>query len=279
MRNRVGVILFLALASGLLAAFLAFRFLRQPTVTEATAAETPTVSVMVAARDLPAGHLLQPQDVRPIEWPAGATPQGFTLDPAEVVGRGLIEPVRANEALLASKIASPEAGSGLGIAVPSGFRAVAVRVTEVVGVAGWIHAGQRVDVTVTLDQAVQLEEPVTQIVLQDVTVLRIGHHTETNDRNEAVNVTVVTLAVTPEEVEILTLSDTKGEIRLALRNPLDRDTISTPGVRARELVFGRRPVSTPGPTRLAPRRPSSVSVEIISGTEKRTESAESGGGR
>lgn len=279
MRNRVGVILFLALVSGLMAAYLAFRFLRQPTVTNvAEASEAPAVMVMVAARDLPFGHILQQQDVRPVEWPAGATPQGFAREASEVVGRGLIAEVRMNEALLASKLANPESGGGIPLAIQSGKRAVAVRVNEVIGVAGWVSEGQRVDVLVTLDQGAQIDQPVTKIVLQDIPVLRIGQLQEVNDQNEAQMVTVVTLVVTPEEAERLTLAETKGQIRLSLRNPLDRDTVQTNGIEARELIGGRRMVSSAPVSRAAPRRPSGVSVEIISGTERKTESTEGGGG-
>lgn len=280
MRNRVGVILFLALVSGLMAAYLAFRFLRQPTVTNVVqASEAPAVTVMVAARDLPFGHILQQQDVRAVEWPAGSTPQGFAREASEVVGRGLISEVRMNEALLASKIANPGAGGGMPLGIPEGSRAVAVRVNEVIGVAGWVHEGHRVDVLVTLDQGAQVDQPVTRIVLQDIPVLRIGQIQDVNDQNEAVMVTVATLLVTPEEAERLTLAETKGQIRLSLRNPLDRDTVETNGVYTRELLAGRR-VAPSGPvSRAAPPRPAGVSVEIISGTQKTTETTEGGGGR
>lgn len=279
MRNRVGVILFLALVSGLMAAYLAFRFLRQPTVTNvAQANEAPTVTVMVAARDLPFGHILQQQDVKPVEWPSGSTPQGFAREASEVVGRGLIAEVRMNEAFLASKIANLESGGGIPLAIQAGKRAVAVRVNEVIGVAGWVSEGQRVDVLVTFDQGAQIDQPVTKIVLQDIPVLRIGQLQEVNDQNEAQMVTVVTLVVTPEQAEVLTLAETKGQIRLSLRNPLDRDTVQTNGIEARELVSGRRTVSSGPVSRPAPRRPAGVSVEIISGTEKKTEPTEGGGG-
>lgn len=267
MRNRVGVILFLALLSGLLAAYLAFRFLRQPTTRPAQAAAPSTVSVMVAARDLPVGHLLAQEDIRTLEWPAGVTPDGFARDPAEVIGRGLIAPVRMNEPLLFSKIAGTESGYGLQLAITPGMRAIAVRVTEVIGVAGWLQGGQYVDVVVTLDQSAQIPEPITQIVLQDVEVLRVGQVVDVDDENEPINVTVVTLHVDPEEGERLTLATTKGQIRLALRNPLDRDTVDTRGVRPRDLVGGRRVATRTG---AIVRRPTGITVQIIRGTTEET---------
>jgi len=274
MRNRVGVILFLALVSGSLAAYLAFRFLRQPTTAPVQAAELSTVGVMVAAHDLPIGHLLGQEDVRRLEWPKGAMPDGFARDPSEVVGRGLLGPVRMNEPILFSKIAGTDYGYGLQLEVEPGMRAIAVRVTEVIGIAGWMSDGQRVDVVAMLDQGAQIQDPISMIVLQDVKVLRVGQIVEVDDKNESVNVSVVTLEVDPEEAERLTLAETKGQIRLVLRNPLDRDTVSTRGVRPRELIGGRRARTNTG---AVVRRPSGVSVQIISGTTKRTETTSGNG--
>jgi len=275
MRNRVGVILFLALVSGLLAAYLAFRFLRQPTTAPVQAAEVSTVGVVLAARDLPIGHLLQQEDIRLTEFPAGAVPDGFARDPSEVVGRGLLGAVRMNEPILFSKISGADSGYGLELAVQPGMRAQAIRVNEIIGVAGWMHDGQRVDVIVTLDQGAAIPEPVSQIVLQDVEVLRIGQVVEVDDKNESVTVNVVTLHVDPEESERLTLAETKGQIRLVLRNPLDRDTVDTQGVRPRELIGGRRVATNTG---AVVRQPTGVSVQIISGTSSRTESTSGNSG-
>lgn len=282
MRNRVGLILGLAVVSGLLAAYLAYRFLRQPTLTQpAEAAEVTTVNAVVAARDMPAGTMLQADDVLAIAWPSGNLPQGVARDPGEVVGRGLIEQVRRNEPILASKIAAPGTGHGIQLSIPRGMRSVAVRVNDVIGVGGWLHPGMRVDVIVVLDQGAQIDEPTTQTVVQDVTVHSVGQINDTNDENEAVLVTVVNLVVDPDQAQKITLAETKGTIRLALRNPLDRDTIDLQDLRARELLTGRqRSIVSTGPVRRAAPVPTSRSVEIIRGTEKETQEVEnrSGGG-
>ncbi len=264
MRNRVGVILFLALASGLLAAFLAFRFLRQPTVPGVVqAAEAPTVGVVLATRDLEPGQQVTQQDIRLVDWPAGSLPEGFSTSPDEVVGRGVIQPIRINEPLLSSKLASPEGGAGLQATIAPGERGVAVRVNEIVGIAGWIRAGMRVDVLVTLDQGSNITEPITKLVLQDVLVLGIGQNLVRTEQDEPLPGQVVILAVDPDEAEQLTLMATKGSIQLALRNSLDRDTVDTRGVVARELVAGRRAPAPSGPVRVVPRQPSNVTVEVF----------------
>ncbi|MDX1388135.1 MAG: Flp pilus assembly protein CpaB, partial [Acidobacteriota bacterium] len=202
-----------------------------------------------------------------------AMPTEYATTPSEVVGRGLIASVHMNEPLLFSKISGAEGGYGIELAVAPGMRATAVRVDDVSGVAGWMHEGQRVDVVATLDQGANMPEPISQIVLQDVEVLRIGQMIEVDDKNEAQQVTVVTLHVDPEQSERLTLAEEKGYIRLVIRNPLDRDTVETRGVYPRELIGGRRAATSTG---AVVRRPAGVSVEIISGTERSTRT-ESGG--
>ena len=279
MRNRVGVILVLALVSGLLAAYLAFRFLRQDTVPGAVqAAEAPTVQVVVAARDMNFGELVTDQDIRVIDWPASSLPEGFASSPADVVGRGLITPIRLNEPFLSSKIASSEAGHGIPLGIEEGMRAMAVRVNDIIGVAGFIMPHQRVDVLVTLDEDPGSSEPVTQVVLQDLEVLGIGQMTEVNDENQAVQVPVVTLIVNPDDAERLTMAETKGQIRLVLRNSLDRDTVETQGVRRGELITGRRRAAPTGPRRTGPRQPTSVSVQVFRGTQETVEEVPPGGG-
>lgn len=280
MRNRVGVILVLALVSGLLAAYLAFRFLRQPAVPGVVqASEAPTVQVVVANRDMNFGELITEQDIRVIDWPASAVPEGFSSSSEQVVGRGLLMPVRLNEPFLSAKIASPEAGAGVPLGIEQGMRAMTVRVNDVIGVAGFIQPHQRVDVLVTLDQgAAGIGEPITQVVLQDIQVLGIGQMTAVNDENEAVLVPVVTMLVDPDDAERLTHAEDRGKIRLSLRNTLDRDTVETRGVRTRELITTRRVTTPAGARRVVPRQPTGVSVEVYRGPAKSVEQVEGGGG-
>ena len=121
-----------------------------------------------------------------------------------------------------------------------------------------------------VDRFGQIDEPVTQIVVQDIEVLRIGQITESNDQNEAVPVTVAVLLADPDQAQKITLAETKGTIRLVLRNPLDRDTVDLPGIRADELIRGRRVVRSSGGTVV--RRPTTRTVEIIrTGRAKETE--------
>lgn len=273
MRNRVGLILTAALVAGGLSAYLAFTVLRQPDgAAEARAATLEVVDVAVAARDMGAGTVLTPEDVRLVEWPVHALPAEFSRSPSEVVGRGLLTAVMTNEPLLSSKLASREAGGGLPIVIPAGFRAMSVKVDDVVGVAGFVLPGTRVDVLVTLDQGAGEQEPKTRLLLQNVRVASAGQTTERDAQGKPKSVPVVTLLVNPAEGEKLALASSKGRIQLALRNSLDTDSVATAGVRASQLV------NDPPPTRVArsyvPRRPSRFTVDVFRGPERTTSTVE-----
>jgi pilus assembly protein CpaB len=251
-RVRLWMVLLLALASGGLAGYLALEYLREQAA-PLLIPEPRRNRVVVAARDLPLGSTIQTEDVRVLDWPGDAIPAGYASSPTEVVGRGVIIPVRANEPLLASKLADREAGSGLPIAIPEGMRAVSVRVDEVVAVAGFVVPGTRVDIMVTISEGGN-QPTVTRTVLQNVPVLTINQTIQADRNGSPVTGTVLTVLVTPEQAEALVLVANEGRIQLALRNRLDLDSIATVGARVSTLFSP----STPGATRRAPvtvRRP------------------------
>jgi pilus assembly protein CpaB len=254
MKSRVWITLGGALGSGLLAGYLALVYVSEEPVS-LMAAEPSGTQVVVAARDLPTGHMVTREDIDVINWPSDNVPEGFYRQPGEVVGRGVITTVRRNEAMLASRLADREAGGGLAIAIPVGKRAVSVEVDEVIGVAGFVLPGTRVDVLVTVMPNTQRTETTTRIILQNVQVLTADQSYQENPAGEPEVVTVVTLLVSPDEAEALTLSSTEGQIQLALRNLLDVDSVSTGGIKIEGLVGSappRRTASTGAPTTPAP---------------------------
>jgi pilus assembly protein CpaB len=281
-------LLILAVVAGGAAAFLAFQVLRSPQSTVAEAAETNTTSVAVASRDMNAGTLLSPEDVTMVDWPSRVIPVGYSTSAADVVGRGLLTPVRANEPLLSEKLASPEAGGGMPIIIPQGKRAMSVRVDEVVGVAGFVLPGTRVDVLVTMERTGTSEEARTRLVLQNIEVVSAGQSLERDPDGNPVEVAVVTLVVGPEEAEQLALSHSSGRLQLALRNPLDMDSVATPGISASQVIAGRtqpapRPAAAPRAAAPPVAAPSSLQLEVYRGPERSTSEVErtleaSGGG-
>lgn len=282
MRNRVGIILVLALVAGGLAAFLTVRFLRQPG--GSTAAPTlATVKVAVATRDLPVGTLLTDQDIKLVSWPAGSLPKGYATSKEEVVGRGLIQPLLANEPFLASGLAAKDAGGGLPITIPPGMRAMSVRVNEVTGVSGFLWRGTHVDVLVTLTRQETGNDARTQVLLQNIEVLAAGQEVQKDPNGKPKTVPVVTLLVTPDQAEKLTLGATQGELQLALRNTLDTDTVKTPGARLATLLpYTERERYRPVRRSRSARPPSRVNVEVYRGKDRSTSTVDTtvtGGGR
>lgn len=240
-RIRVFIVLILAVSVGGGLAYATYSLIQNAPVKTVS---LPTQPVVVAASELRLGDEIRDADVRVIQWPAGSVPKGAFGSPSDVVGRGLVVPMIENEPVLPMKLASKEAGSGLPPIIPPGLRAMSVGVNEVIGVAGYVLPGNRVDVIATASPNENRGDMMTsKIVLTNVQVLASGTKIEHQDNGQPQAVTVVTLLVTPEEAERLTLASTQGKIQLALRNPLDQASPDTPGVRAAALL-GTTPRTT-----------------------------------
>jgi pilus assembly protein CpaB len=196
-----------------------------------------TVSVIVAATDMDLGAAVRREDMRAIQWPADAVPMGAFSNPDDLLGRGLLQPVAQNEVFLPAKVASKEAGVGLPPIIPEGYRALSVRVNDVVGVAGYVLPGTRVDVVATVNPTQRPEDVQSKVILTDVQVLTSGTKIERDEADgKPISVSVVTLMVDPGQAERLTLASTEGKIQLALRNPLDKTMPPTPGIRPAILL-------------------------------------------
>jgi pilus assembly protein CpaB len=278
-RMRVFIVLVLAITAGGALAFGTYNYMQHlPTRT----VSIPTRPVVVAASDLDIGTELSKADIRIIDWPANAVPADAFSDPNQVMGRGIVLPIIQNEPILPMKLASKEAGSGLPPAIPPGLRAVSVRVNEVIGVAGYVLPGTRVDVVATVSPTGSGNDMTSKVVLTNVQVLAAGTKIERDtDKNKPMPVSVVTLLVDPEEAERLTLASTEGKIQLALRNPLDKTMPMTHGIRPAALLgFGAPTRAAVARTRTASASPSTPvvaaepqmpTVEIIRGDKRAQE--------
>jgi len=275
-RIRIFTVFLLAITAGGALAFGTYNYMQQLPPGESI----PTQPVVVAAADLQMGAELRRDDLRVIQWPANAAPHGAFSSAEELVGRGLVLPVIQNEPILPMKLASKEAGAGLPPVIPKGLRAVSVRVNEVIGVAGYVLPGTRVDVVATVNPTNQQTDITSKVILTNVQVLAAGTKIDREtDANKPMPVTVVTLLVAPEEAERLTLASTEGKIQLALRNPLDEETPSTHGIKpaalmglappvARQQGVRRAAVMPPTPASTGPDLPT---VEIIRGDKRARE--------
>jgi pilus assembly protein CpaB len=251
----------------------------QPVKTAAMA----TQPVVVAAADLSLGAALKKEDLTIVNFPQGQAPQGAFERVQDVVGRGVISPIVKNEPILPAKLASKDAGAGLPPIIPQGMRAVSVRVNEVIGVAGYVLPGTHVDVLTTQNPGTQAQDITSKVILSNVQVLTAGTRLEQDqDKQKPVQVTVVTLAVFPDQAERLALASTEGKIQLALRNPMDQGAPATPGVKPAGLLGAVKTSAAPqrvafakkatGPvTQEAPAAPPAPSVEMIRGDKRTSE--------
>ena len=197
-RIRIFIVLALALTAGGALAFATYNYV-QNQAPRTISTSMPTRSVIVAATDMEVGAELTADQIKTIDWPANAVPRGAISDPKEVVGRGLIMPVIQNEPILPMKLASKEAGSGLPPAIPPGLRAVSVRVNEVIGVAGYVLPGTRVDVVATVNPSSQPADITSKVILTDVLVLAAGTKLEQPaDREKPVPVNVIGAPAIPK---------------------------------------------------------------------------------
>jgi pilus assembly protein CpaB len=238
------LLLTVAVAAALAAAMLLTRYMEA----RVAAARVPTTRIVVAAVDIPVATPIQADWLQAIDWPVSSRPDGAVSDPAAVVNQVAVVPINRGEPVLPARLAVGGKRSGLATILEEGMRAVAVKVDDVIGVAGFIHPGDRVDVIVTM-QPRQESPYVSKVVLQNVKVLAVGKDLEHRgkDAREAVPVTVATLMVTSDQSERLALSADRGHILLSLRGLADDALADTRGVTPPRLLL-----TDPEPTRVEP---------------------------
>src|SRR5215210_1669451 len=254
-KSRPWFMLVLALTSGVVAALVALKYLRERT-TPLMASEPRKATIVLSARNLPVGAVVTERDVKIVSWPGDAVPSGYIRSVKDAVGRGVITPVAENEPLLEAKVSTKDAGGGLPIIIRDGMRAVSVRVDEVIGVAGFVLPGTRVDVLLTLDKNANRPQAVTKTLLQNVQTLAAGQSVTRDKEGKPQTVTVITLLVSPDDAELLALASKEGRLQLALRNTLDTLKVSTVGARGDKLTAGSAPSASNRPQRTRSAAPS-----------------------
>ncbi|MGA2389939.1 MAG: Flp pilus assembly protein CpaB [Candidatus Sulfotelmatobacter sp.] len=271
-RTRLLMIGAVALALGAFVSLFVYKNLQG----RGSSSAEPGVDVVVAANDIQVGARIEEHDVRLVKYPAASLPAGTPTKRSQVLGRGVILPIARGEFILPSKLAPENAGAGLPSLIPPGMRAVSVRVNEVVSVAGFVGPGTRVDVLLTGTPNGSSESQTTT-VLQNVAVIASGHTLERNAAGEAQNTPVITLLVSPDDAERLTLASNEGHIQLSLRNPVDTQEGEVPAANAKGLYKGGTPAA-PQPVKVRPVKqqkiqsstppPSVLSVEVYQGDKK-----------
>ena len=274
-RSRLLIIGLLALALGAFVSFSVYRTLQN----KAASGNEPTVNIVVSASDLQVGARVGDNDVRLQSFPASAVPPTAFRERSKVVGRGVVLPISRGEFVLPSKLAPENAGAGLPALIPPGMRAVSVRVNEVVSVAGFVTPGARVDVLLT-GAPTGTNEPLTTTVLTDIEVVAVGQKLDRSVTADAQNAPVITLLVSPDDAQKLTLAATQGKIQLALRNPVDTRQEQVEATRANRLYNMASAADAPPKPRIVKKAPavappsttpSAYTIEVIRGAKKEEE--------
>jgi pilus assembly protein CpaB len=271
-RNRLLLIGFIALALGAFVSFVVYRNLQSRAGSKTPAGE----EVVVAADDLQVGTKIEDKDIRLVRFPSENLPVGVFHQRTKVVGRGVVLPIARGEFVLTNKLAGESAGSGLPSLIPPGMRAVSVRVNDTSSVSGFVLPGTRVDVLLTGNPQGSNEQQTTT-VLENVAVIATGQRLERNSAGEAQSAPVVTLLVSPDDAERLTLSSSQGHIQLALRNPLDTKQEDVAAVKSNSLYKGgAEPAPAAAPrsrpkhveVQAPPSMPTAYTVEVYKGDKK-----------
>src|SRR5665213_2410858 len=241
--QRIGGGLAISLVVGLLAGIFVFTQFKKM----ALAKSMPTIQVVVSAKPLPLGTRLQPSDLRLVTWPAAEPVQGMFTRIDDCVNRAVITSMVENEPLLEGKLAPKDGGAGLSATIPDGMRAVSVSVNDVIGVAGFVVPGTMVDVLVTGGTN---NGNITRTILENVRVMAAGQKVEQDREGKPQTVPVITLLVSPEDANALTMASTQGRNQLALRNTLDSKKVDPPPV-LQAFLFGGMPTPPPALVRTA----------------------------
>jgi pilus assembly protein CpaB len=279
-RRFISVLLFALIVSGA-ASFLVYRFILAH-IQSGPAKPVAKSRLVVAARDLQSGALIHEADLQWTDW-SDVIPSQALKDPQEIIGRGVVSTIYQGEPILSGRLAPKGAGAGLAALIPVGKRAVALKVNEVVGLAGFVVPGMRVDVLVAGTPGVQTANQGTysRTILQNIEVLSAGQKIERRVDGKPEDAEVVNLLVTPEQAEILNLASSETKVQLVLRNPLDTQEDKTQGVSLASL-FG---VTVPPPLPAHPepiahhtpaakpqpkpaKEPKIETVEVFSGTKR-----------
>jgi pilus assembly protein CpaB len=272
-RSRLLMIGGIALALGAFVSFLVYRNLQNTSQRDTR----PGVDVVVAADDLQVGAKIADRDVKLMRFPEDTVPPRIYRKMSSVIGRGVVLPISQGEFLLPDKLAGENSGFGLPSLIPPGMRAVSVRVNEVVSVAGFVVPGTRVDVLLTGNPTGAAEQQTTT-VLENVAVIATGQRLERNSGGDPQMTAVITLLVSPDDAQKLTLASTQGRIQLSLRNPLDTRQQELGAVNTGGLYKGVSSAAPAAPKtkvkRVAaaqpPPPPSAYTVDIIQGTKRDT---------
>ncbi len=268
MLNRKTFFLFtLAIAFGLAAAMYANRWIQGQLVSEGSSDKSlnETVSVVVAAQELAYGQKIEADHIKSVDWPSEILPSDILQDKLEVVGKVTNQRILPGEPIAKARIVDKLDGSTLSAMITPNKRAISVRVNDVVGVAGFLLPGNRVDV---LASRKKRDRVYTKTVLENLKVLAVDQ-TATPEKDKPVVVRAVTLEATPEQSVILVKSTEEGSVQLVLRNPIDTVAKTVENAKTEKVEISAKQ-SMPAEKPKGPRPSGTASVSVVRGVTVQT---------
>ncbi len=224
MNIRFVLMIIAALIFASLAALVANKWIAKKTA----AKSKNTHPVVVAAADIPFGIKLEKIHLKTINWPSANVPDGSFQNEEDVIGKIVKNIFYSGEVITEKRVSEHLGGSTLSSLITARSRAITVRVNDVIGVAGFVLPGNRVDVLASRRIGKRAE---TRTILENIKVLAVDQEASPDKEKPAV-VRAVTLELTPEQAEKVVEAMQEGKIQLTLRNPLDSTAMVKPTVAA-----------------------------------------------
>lgn len=278
MNRRILIILMCAFLVAAGASFLVYRITGNQI--RAAGAPRPTGKILVAAHDLEIGTLIHESDLKLDDW-SGEFPKGAMIKADTAINRGVISTIYEGEPVIESRLAPTGSGAGLAATIKQGMRACAVKVDEVVGVAGFVLPGMRVDVLVSgVPPNAPADGQKVKTILQNIEVLSAGTNIQKDTEGKPAQVQVVNLLVSPDQAELLSLASNQ-RIQLVLRNPLDTQIAAPPTIAMASLFTDPNALApvkaqpavahkaqAPAPRVEKPAAPEAFQIEVLNGSKR-----------
>jgi len=241
MRPKSIILLVLALGCGLVASIGINQVLaNRGKVQLAPVGETEPI--FVASADIGMGDELTPENIKLEAWPKDKVPAGSMTKLEEIEGRRTRTRLYSGEPVLEAKLFSQGASAqGGSVLIPKGMRVVSVKVDNVSSSSGMILPGDRVDVLVHMvaNEGKGIPQTATRTVLQDVKVFAVNdlYTRDPRDKDEtSISAKTISLLVTPQQAELITLASEVGAIRLTMRSLEDEGATEAGGAAIDELL-------------------------------------------
>lgn len=262
MINSRAVTLFLiAILLGGSAAIFANKWIKSQTSVSST--DDAMETVVVASLEIPFGQEIQKEHISMIEMPKNMIPDSSFSTIEELEGKIANTKIFKDEIVLSHRLVEPGEGSTLAALITPKMRAVTVRVNDVIGVAGFLLPGNRVDV---LSMKKLQKNAETDTILENVKVLAVDQ-TASPEKDKPVVVRAVTLELEPKQIEKLLKATTEGSVQLALRNPIDDSESIVAEVPKPKKISKPAVVKKTASVRS---RPATQNITIIRGTQVET---------